>query len=439
MMNDDFVQRIVDDLRAFSGDLTDDVAAAARERPRPRGPGGRMQALITAAEALLVLAPTLLDEAADLGRSNAWTETESVRPVRARLSRRPRDWQMCDGRLLPRRWVGIDPARGLPTAPLRWLLHLADTLAGLLRDARRRHETRMSQAARARSAELSHFVADEVRALRARGRQLEDLELRLGAFRSTVLQAASERIAPSERLPQPYPHGDAWRSLRRRAPAMLDPRRALASWGDWFASGVDPADLAFLYQRWCGLKVVELLRRAGFEAAGDVAGCLLYGGKLAFVRAGVRLDLWVEIQLVRGRRHESGFTCVEKSAASPDYLFVTDGPHGRSAFVLDATLANEDDVFEQKSKYLETIASWDAPLIGGVPTAPETGSPVLAWAAAPSRAPHARHVRRDGRGGVVPMHPVEWNERPLAAFLDYLVRHAEAWRAAPRPIAAASS
>ena len=183
------------------------------------------------------------------------------------------------------------------------------------------------------------------------------------------------------------------------------------------------ADLPFLYQRWCGLKLIEALRAMGWRCKKDSLPVLFLGGELEFEKQGVLLSLWFEARIFSEIGHASGMVCAEKEA-SPDFLLLTPGRGGRDAFVLDATLSTSSEARSLKSKYLSTLRNAGMRTIAGVPT---RHGPLASWAAAPIARSSCDLEGGSGRSGTVPMLPVNWSDAPLRAWLGDIEAHALAW------------
>ena len=421
-----FLDRVLGDLQSFCNDLV--TPGLDRASPKIRHVGGGIAGVLAAVETFAQLTPTLLSEADGMEREGFEQQLTRV-PARARVTRRPGDYaQSPSGSIVPVRWMRSTPVVEPDPRALAWLLHLCAKLGEKLEFASDRHE-RMFDKVRAarRGGEL--WYREERPALAARSRSLQRARTSLQQAEQAVRRYGAPSLRASGRAPRPFPSSPAWRYLRRNLQTILDPAASPRRFAAALFGAGEAADLPFLYQRWCGLKLIEAIEEAGFERLEDPMESLLMGGRVAFRDAGqCRIELWIEARMLAGQRHPSGLTCVEGTSATPDFVIVTPGPQGQDSFVVDATMATSADEVELKGSYADRIASYDLSLVAGIPAAQRT--PLRAWAMAPYVAPHCRLLGRGdrtGRYGIIPMHPVSWNAAPLAAFLDDLLRHGRTW------------
>jgi hypothetical protein len=157
---------------------------------------------------------------------------------------------------------------------------------------------------------------------------------------------------------------------------------------------------------------------------GDPVGAIFLGGLITFQLEGHTLDLWLEPRLERRAVHACGFRCIHGEDITPDFLFITPGPGGPEAFILDATLVTAPEGLVAKGRYLDLIELNNFVRVGGCPV---RRRPRLAWAAAPLMASHGKVLRQDGAIGAIPMNPADWNDQPLREWLSDIARHAFAW------------
>ncbi len=419
----DLAERIIDDLKAFSADLLQTGIDTRGRRTRVRGAGGGAS-LVHAIDSLTSLVPRLLRELESVEAPTRYVENVTPIPTGATLSRRPADYRVHDGRVMPRRWVKMVPLPESSPRALRWLLYLLDRQRDLLIETQERTEKRVAEALAARRGRSVWAQADES-GLRTMVLRLQETRSRLRRAMQSVQRAAGPRPIPTHLAPSPYPPTQAWVTLRRLAPGLIDPQAVLPV---HLVGLLDPetamADLPYLYQRWCGVKIVETLSELGWELRDDPVGAIFLGGLVTFHRRGHSIDLWVEPRLPRKGRHPSGFKCVRGDDVTPDYLFVTPGPGGPDAFVLDATLLTSTQDHVAKGRYLDLIELENLVRIAGCPI---KRRPKIAWAAAPIVAYHGKTLRADGAIGTVPMNPLQWHQDPLSEWLADVARHAMAW------------
>ncbi len=420
----EFAARLIADLCEFSGQLLESGIGPRGERPRRALDGGTESVLLGAARGLSGLVPHLLDDLEDLEDPRNTIERRTATATRGRLSHSPQDWARAGGRVLPRRWLRTEPAPEPDLAALGWLLHLVERLRGELEPVRQRTLKYVDEARISRRSSSSWAAAD----LGA----LEGLLARVGAARlelercaGSIVRRSGGRLFASSQAPSPFPRGLAWRRVRELAADIGDRRRTLA---ERIAAllGVAPevADEPVLYQRWCGMRLIEGLMSLGWKPEGDFIGALYLAGHVPFTRGSTRIDLWVENRITRSV-HASGFACVEGVEVTPDYMIVTPGAGGLDAFVLDPTKSTDDEVLLRKHRYSEALQGSAPAMVAGVVSGPRR--PLRSWAAAPLPMGHCRLLTQTGSSGVVPMHPLSWKPAPLRAWLVDVDRHARAW------------
>ncbi|MAG58831.1 MAG: hypothetical protein CMJ83_21285 [Planctomycetes bacterium] len=421
----DLAERVVDDLRAFSSDLLEvGLSSGVTRRPAIRGEGSSAS-LLRAIEALTVLVPSLLVELETSEAPTRYVESITHVPTGAALSRRPGDYRLADNdQIRPWRWVRTIPLPEPDPRALRWLLHLLDRQRTRLGETLERTEKRVAEALTARRGR-SVWAQSDAFTLRQMLERLKEARSRLHRAIKFVQQSAGSRPIPTPTLPRPFPRSQAWVTLRRMSPRLEDPSAFLPEHVlGLLGSDVVTADLPYLYQRWCGVKIIQALHELGWVVHADPVGAVFLGGLITFHHRGHTIDLWVEPRLDRRSRHPSGFKCVRGEDVTPDYLFITPGAGGPDAFVLDATLVTAPEDLVAKGRYLDLIELKNFVRIAGCPI---RRRPRLAWAAAPVFADHGKALRGDGAIGTVPMNPIDWNDRPLFDWLVEVTRHALAW------------
>lgn len=416
-------ETLVAELRAFAADLLDPGLAPALRWRRGVAYGGGLGAVVEQAATLAGIVPRLLDELDVSDYSFREEELLTRVPVRALLPRRPMDWIRHEGRLVPQRWTTILPVPEPDVRPLGWLLHIVGLMQDVVVRAQQRLGKHFEEAIRSRRG-TSEFARADTDALRALEAGLDRARTDLDRAAVDVMEAAGFRLQPTHHLPRPFPRAPSWTSLRELADPLVHPGAGLPGIvGSLLQQPVLTADLPFLYQRWCGVKVIESLRGMGFETRDDPVPPLFLGGRVRCFKEGVRITLWCEPRLTRGGDHECGLYC-ERGEATPDYVFIVPGPGCEDAYILDPTLDKDQDVRALKSRYLAQLAFRRLPLVAGVPA---VRHPLRAWAAAPLDLPHCHLDSRDGTKGTVPMNPVRFDTGPLRHWLSDIEAHAAAW------------
>jgi hypothetical protein len=232
------------------------------------------------------------------------------------------------------------------------------------------------------------------------------------------------RLTPSETYPNPYPSTACWNRLRPLATKIRNPHRMLGLiLGELFAEPIAIADVPFLYQRWCGLRIIEQLTALGWEFTGDMVGSLFLGGRLEFTNcAGGLLTVWIEPRVARPTASALGCRCAfENQELTPDFMFVT-GPVGRrDIFVLDATLSTNPELIRAKYGYLDSLIALDTRIVAGVPMSRRL---MRAWAVCPTQRPICDVADPEGRTGHIPLHPGRGDSGPLKDWLRDITTHA---------------
>jgi hypothetical protein len=417
-------ERMIADLRAFSGHLIDPGAERKAPAPAPLTQGGTESVLFGAVRALTGLVPRLLDELEDLEDPLQTTERRTWTATRAALSRSPIDWQFSGGRALPLRWVRTLPSPAPDVRALGWLLHLEETLSNELCAVSQRTERYIEEARIARRGTSTWAERDQAE-LERLAQRISGARLALEGARRNILRRAQGGARTSTRAPSPFPRGRAWWRLGQLALAIDDKRHTLsARITALLGVALEIADEPVLYQRWCGMRLIEALGESGWTAEGDYVGALYLAGHVPLRKENACIDLWIENRVTRAA-HASGFQCVRGVDATPDYLIVTRGAGGLDAFVLDATQSTDEEVLADKARYLDILQGVAPAMVAGVVSGPRR--PLRAWAAAPFDLGHCRLATQNGSSGVVPMHPLQWNPAPLRAWLSDIERHARAW------------
>lgn len=423
------VDNMVADLRAWSSDLLEVGLGEAMTVHAGYGRAGSIATILFSVDMLINLVPNLLAELEMNEDTGQVRESYTRVPTRARLSRRPNDYRMTPSGVIPMRWMRTEPVFEYDFKSLAWLLHLLEVQSAQIAKTRNRTEKQVDEALRSRRGS-SQWARSEAESLQGILKSLKIAEVHVRNAKEAVHRATEWRLHPSQSMPAPYPSSPAWQTLRRQAPRLLRPEALLPEHVRSLLGGtVQMADVPYLYQRWVGVKIVEALHRLGWAVEADPVGPIFLGGVLPFRNRGHGFDLWVEPRLSRTLRHPSRFRCARGEDITPDYVFVTPGPGGPDAFVLDATMATEESALLEKGRYLELMElSYFVTLAG----CPVLRRPRISWSAAPLRSSHSKLHSDDGRMGSVPMHPESWSPAPLEAWLADVAKHALAWSLAKR-------
>ncbi len=428
MIGQPFIETMTRDLRRFADVLLEPGLAPTTAGVRKAG-SVNLAHVERALRDFSTLGRRLIEEATIENRLSrqAVRRTTPV-PRRASASRAPWHHVWQDRRLLPTRWVATDPSPAPHPQALAYLAYLVDCLQGQVDHVAGRLTKHLEDAYAARS-DHSPWAKREKRRLEQTGVRLRYCEAGLARLRRRLRTRAGHVPRPRARPPRPALTGPTWRLLRSLAPRMIDPSVALPEWlGAILDPGMEATELSFLYQRWCGLKIVETLAELGFRVRGQAAGPLFLGEQaIEFCDAsGVPLTLWCEPRLLCDVPHDSGIRAHGHREQQPDFLLLAPGERGLDAYVLDATLSSDRERLLAKGAYLTTLVFDAMRSIAGIPVPKR---PLRSWAMAPLATDLCRLSDPHGRTGTIPLHPLRTTEA-LRAWLQDIARSARAWRRA---------
>lgn len=450
---------IVEDLRAFCRELLEagpysgiggaraegagDPAAAGSLGPKPpqtpqktrrstrtaapRAGGSTFGMLLRLVDAATALTPHLIASLESVASSNRFELVPSPTPLRATMPKHASAFGYVDGRLLPRRWDCATPTLTVDHAPLGFVLFALQRLAEEFERARARLSLHVEEAKTSRQGS-SQWAQQEVEELDRLQARLVGAGMQLARAEQSVQRVTGGKVAPTDRLPHPFPRSRDWESFRQLADAVRYPDRSLgANVRGMLEEPTATADLPFLYQRWVGMRLVqELTGTFGYRLLREPFGPLFLGGRVPMEKDGVEIELWVEPRLGAGE-HPCGLGSIG-AEATPDFVIITPGQGGKDAFVLDATLSVDPTVLARKSGYRERLCFSKFRPIAGVPG---RRRPLRAWAAAPVGDEKNVLDRPDGSAGCVPMVPGRGvgggSVAMVRAWLGDAVEHAEAW------------
>jgi hypothetical protein len=269
----------------------------------------------------------------------------------------------------------------------------------------------------------SDYAQHDRNTLLAMRSRLYNAQAKLSHARLLLFRGASVRLLPMPTPPLPYPRTRNWQRLRQYARHLQQPEEGLPSFLHRVLNEtVEVADTPYLYQRWCGVNLLQGLVQLGWQYEDDPLGALFLGGKIRLFKHAIQITLWVEPRFVRHEIHPSGFQCRQVLETHPDYMLVTPGPHGVDAFILDPTLTADIEIRRSKGRYLDTLETQAS--IAGVPV---SRNPLRAWSAAPIHRPNCELDDPYGYTGTIPMHPLDWTMQPLLAWLQDMDNYACAW------------
>jgi hypothetical protein len=420
-----FLQQLIEDLKAFSSELLLPGLHATQRVSTDMGTVASTTALLKSIEFLTGLIPQLVAELQTTDATHKVLIHYTPSPKRATFSRRASDYQQdVAKRLLPAHWLSILPVAEIDTRPLRWLVHLLDLQQTALEKVQTRTTKYIDDSLLTQQGPSSYARNDRATLLNMR-LGLEEAQTKLEHARSTLMRTVQLKLVASSNLPYPYPRSSAWLRLRRFAQELIQPEEYLPSFLHNLLHGtVEIADTPYLYQRWCGIKLLSSFETLGWVWHHDPTGALFLGGEVPLYKDDVELSIWIEPRFSRRRSHPSGFICKEVTETHPDYLIVTPGPNGIDAFILDPTTTADQEIRQGKAKYLSTIEGIAMGSVAGIPL---VRNPLRAWSAAPLHKPHCELEDPDGRTGTIPMHPLDWTSLPLLEWVRDIHNYALAW------------
>lgn len=395
--------------------LLDEGVAPVASARAPTGAVGPLAHVLRVTDALWATWSSALRDLEQVESGATFETVLSRLPRRAVPSRRAYDWAMVRGKPAPLVWESARPARVVPRAPLAWLLHGVEALQEELGRNAALLDGSLEEATRFR--EGSTFGRAELEVLEEQSASLRRAVDRAARMRHRLLALAEFNLRPSPRPPHPFPRTRAWQGVRATLRRLIDPLGALPGIArDLFGDEPTAVQLPYLYQRWCGWKVVLALRSLGFSPSGDPIPALLLSGSVEFRRGDAVVQLLCDPRLVAGKPPLGGIY-VQQGEVTPDLVLTTETPRGLAAFVLDPTLRTTYEARREKARYLELVKLVGARTVAGARVVP---GPERSWAAAPIS---GGCFVDDWRGahGTVPMHPCEYEEGPLLAWLGDLV------------------
>jgi len=421
-----FIQKIVEDIKSFSAELLAPGLNTTQLIPTGGGTVANTTALLHSIDFLTNLLPKLIIELENTLVSRKVSLHYGRSPKGARLSQRASDYQHNRRRgLLPSRWCSVLPEAEPDLNALRWLLYLLELQKKSLAQVQTRTTKYIDDSLLAQSHGTSSYAQSDRATLLGMNTRLEEAQSKLAHARVAVLRSVPIKFSASPILPNPFPQSDNWQRLRAYAQHLIHPKDHLPSMLKSLLHGdVEIADTPYLYQRWCGIKLLQAFEKLGWQCQDDPVGALFLGGEIQLKHQKTKISVWVEPRFVRHQVHPSGFICREVAETHPDYFIVTSGARGIDAFILDPTTTSDSTIRENKGKYLNTIEAETMLTVAGIPL---VRNPQRAWSAAPLHTPHCEIEDFEGRMGTIPMHPLDWSMQPLLAWVNDIHDHAVAW------------
>ena len=432
--NAGFAETIQEDLRQCSPMLLEAGLTGMDGLGQPAG-AGPLGALVLQARTFGSLVPRLLVDYEE--QSLHGSEVASVVvPRRGRLSRSARDYLSRGGEIYPARFRVVRSTVEKDPAVLSWLLHLSYLLEDKLERATGRLRKHVRGELEGRR-DYTWALRKENDLLRAMEASLSGASACMTRVQRRILEQGEFRLRPQPDPPGSCPSSPVFASLRALSYELTASETALSRELRGAVSQQATASLPFLYQRWCGVKIVDELREMGWIPFADPLPALFLGGRIRFSKdtpespQPVAMTLWCEPHLTLQGRHPSRLYSLHKEA-SPDFVFITPGPHGQDAFVLDPTLSTDATARREKSRYLTDLAFDNLQLVAGVPA---LHHPRRAWSISPVRTKRCEPLDLEGRSGTIPLSPIEYDAEALSGWLEDVESHAISWasHAVPKP------
>lgn len=411
---------IAAELQEFSVDLLEPGISPAIHINKSRTSSSTIRSTVQNSMRLSKLVPLLLRELTLDSDGNDTEFVSSRSPKRAIASRAPQDFALVGERLVPTRWNQMIAAPQRPEVALRWLLYILREQLSNHRHAHSRLQKYVGDATASLKG-LSSHAEDNLRML---SHALSDCESALIGLRKTISlaeNASPSRIKPSGSLPVPFPQEPSWQIFRRLSKVICNPASSIVAYiGEVCDTPILSADLPYLYQRWVVLKLLQSIKRVGWNIIGDPVGAIWLGGKVQLYKDEKRITAWIEPRLTSMRfgLHPSGYYAKNGAEKTPDFLIVAHRESGDEVFVLDATMSKDPDRLDEKGKYLRDIESSSFRIVAGVPL---KRFPLRSWAASPILDSNCRISDEFGNIGVIPMNPNAWNSSPLDAWVSDLI------------------
>lgn len=421
-----FIQKLIDDLKDFSAELLAPGLHAPQQISTNVGTVASTAALLKSIDFLSSLIPKLMAELQTTDATRKVMVHYTTSPKQATFSRRASDYQqdVSQQRLLPSHWLSVLSVAELDIRPLRWLLYLLELQQIALLKVHTRTTKYIEDSLLTQHGESSYAENDRATLLNMRFR-LDEAQSKLEHAKVTLLRTVQQKLVPSSHIPHPYPRSPAWMRLRRFSQQLIHPDEYLPNFLHSLLHGnVEIADTPYLYQRWCGIKLLKVLESLEWICHDDPIGALFLGGEVSLHKVDVQISLWIEPRFYKRKAHPSGFICQGVIETHPDYMIITPGPNGVDAFILDPTTTADAEIRYSKGRYLNTIEAIGMGSVAGIPV---VRNPLRAWSAAPLHTPHCELDDSEGRTGTIPMHPLDWSPEPLMEWVKDINNYALAW------------
>jgi hypothetical protein len=250
--------------------------------------------------------------------------------------------------------------------------------------------------------------------------EIETWVKQLQGLKASISQLASVlrdryTVRSSRRPPLSIPRGSDWIRFRFLASQLDQPNLGVKSYLQALQSQFfHKLSAPFLYQRWCGLKLLETLGKAGWIPDGDPFIKLLLGGQVNYSKEGLHMSLLIDPRFTRDKAIAGIKSRTFES--TPDFVLAHSAPTRSTVFILDPTLHTDTSERHKKAKYLDNLCLTKAQRQFGLSLLP---GPQCSWAAAPLSDSVCRidDPTRSAASGTVPMNPLRFLAGPLAEWV----------------------
>lgn len=422
----EWLSAVTRELRGVSANLLDPGLTKGVSGQAVSSGGPMLRIVLSLVDRFCALVESVRDDLLSPEDSGEWDRGRT--PRSAIFSRAPQDYGLQGNRLVPTVWLRSATAGVAVTPAARWLLGIGSKLDSLLQEQSVRITGQIEEASALREGS-SVWAVEDRKVLSDITQGISRREYRLRRSMADLVQRhGNTRLTPSDQLPVPFPYGAAWQGLRALALSMSRRETLLgALLGDLLAEPILVADAPYLFQRWCGLRLIAALSGFGLKCSADPVPPLFLGGRLEFESArGLALTLWIEPRVGAKTAPILGWnTRSPERELTPDFLITCGRLGERDAFVVDATLSSLSEAVREKGrKYAGDmgLVGEDAALVAGVPL---LRRPLRAWTMALSHRGRCDPMDGEGRVGLIPMDPLAIEDEPLRAWVADVVAHAQ--------------
>ena len=414
---------VLHDLRKFADFLLESRQETERTNViSTPAPITTISGAISAATFLISSTPRLIKEAKHDQHFDDKLEERSLLPIRAKAPRQPWAYKLHQDQWVPDFWMRPSNKSIVRETALQWLMNIIEECLKQLRWFYNKSNAQYEEIQNNESHIETQWSKQAKQAFSKTRQELKQAEQKLLHTRQQIQSAAKRKIRPKTLLPDPYPTGQTWRNLRRLERHWRDPSHSLPKYLEkLFHSQLELADLSFLYQRWCTIKLIERWQELGWQASkpDTLPWAVFLGGLIELTNdTNKHIQLWIEPRLTK-LGHDCGLYSDQKTQLTPDIVINIPINKSYESIILDPTLAIDNKSLERKGKYIKLLHRKELKYIAGVSVVKR---PLRSWAMAPFTQESCRVLLDfDGKCGAIPMNPIDWKPHGLDAFLKDLI------------------